>query len=201
MLEPMTVVEVPGDGHVVEGAVGDRSVVPVARVASGGPRPDPELAERRGGGGSPPSTSCGCCARPRPRAAACTRHGVFDRGAAQPLAQPAAACRSPALVGERASCNPVEPRQRVVRQRGAAAPRRQEHPGRDLFGGLTVGPAQRVAVHRRRMALVESADGLHRIALHDHPMAGGTAGITPRGRQGGCRGPACGPSRRGVQGT
>ena len=46
MLEPMTVVEVPGDGHVVEGAVGERSVVPVARGASGGPRPDPELAER-----------------------------------------------------------------------------------------------------------------------------------------------------------
>jgi transposase len=46
MLEPMTVVEVPGDRHVVEGAVGDRSVVPVARGVSGGPRPDPELAER-----------------------------------------------------------------------------------------------------------------------------------------------------------
>lgn len=71
MLEPMTVVEVPGDGHVVEGAVGERSVVPVARGASEGPRPDPELAER-----------------PRRRrftaeyklrvlreAAACTRHG------------------------------------------------------------------------------------------------------------------------------
>jgi len=46
MLEPMTVVEVPGDGRVVEGAVGERSVVPVARGASEGPRPDPELAER-----------------------------------------------------------------------------------------------------------------------------------------------------------
>jgi transposase len=46
MLEPMMVVEVPGDGHVVEGAGGERSVVPVARPAAGGSRPDPELAER-----------------------------------------------------------------------------------------------------------------------------------------------------------
>ena len=46
MLEPMMVVEVPGDGRVVEGAVGERSVVPVARAAVEGSRPDPELAER-----------------------------------------------------------------------------------------------------------------------------------------------------------
>ena len=47
MLEPRTVVEaVPGDVRDVEGAVGDRSGLPVARVPAGTPRPDPELAER-----------------------------------------------------------------------------------------------------------------------------------------------------------
>ncbi len=46
MLEPTQSVEVPGDGCFVEGAVGERSEVPVAHDAAAGPRPDPELAER-----------------------------------------------------------------------------------------------------------------------------------------------------------
>jgi transposase-like protein len=47
MLEPRTAVEVvPGDGRVVEGAVGERSGSVVAPVSSGTRRPDPELAER-----------------------------------------------------------------------------------------------------------------------------------------------------------
>jgi transposase len=45
MLEPKRIVEVPGDGGFVEGAVGECSEDPVAAVVPG-PRPDPELAER-----------------------------------------------------------------------------------------------------------------------------------------------------------
>jgi hypothetical protein len=66
MLEPEQMVEVPGDGGFVEGAVGERSGDPVAAVAPGS-RPDPELAERRRVGGSLASTSCGCCGRPTRR--------------------------------------------------------------------------------------------------------------------------------------
>jgi transposase len=45
MLEPERMVEVPGDGGFVEGAVGERSGDSVAPVVAD-PRPDPELAER-----------------------------------------------------------------------------------------------------------------------------------------------------------
>ena len=50
MLEPMQTVEteeMPGAGHFVEGAEGERNEMPGARAAAaGGARPDPELAER-----------------------------------------------------------------------------------------------------------------------------------------------------------
>ena len=46
MLEPTRVDGVSGGEHGVQGAVGDRSGVLAARAEPGGPRPDPELAER-----------------------------------------------------------------------------------------------------------------------------------------------------------
>jgi transposase len=68
MLEPVTVVEVPGDGRVVQGAVGERSVVPVARGASEGPWPDPERPRRR-------RFTAEYKLRVLREAAACKRHG------------------------------------------------------------------------------------------------------------------------------
>ena len=103
---------------------------------------------------------------------------LFDCLGAEPLAQAFASRCSTALVGERAPCNPVEPRKRVLWKCSAPAPSDHEHLRRDLLGGLTIGSTERIAMHRGRIALVEAGHRLQLIAGHTSTMAGRASPIT-----------------------
>src|SRR6202035_5148473 len=103
---------------------------------------------------------------------------LFDRLAAEPLAQALASRRSTALLCERPPSNTVEPRKRILRKRRASAPRHRENLRRDLLGGLRIGSTKRIAMHRAGVALVETGHRLQLITAHTPTMAGRTLRIT-----------------------